>query len=352
MIWPTLGAPATRTANDAIEVGNPARERVQVIMGWNLTQRRRALFVWALVIAMLVSGSALIPPVGDTLAATSCARPATHSAVPTATPAPAATTTSATPIAKPRNGSPDDAAELTADLEALARALAACLSANDAAMVATLTTASYLGNLYGSADPLPKERYLAAATDLDPIPMRIVSVTNAAQRGTGAATAEVLSVIGNQLIRSEWDFVQAPADEREAGKSAWQVNAERELALKVPSDSEVLDVRLTEWAITIDPTTTGPNVVLQGTNTGKQDHEMLVLRLKPGFTVQDLLRAAGPGLPDEVTFVGQRTVASGGSADLILTELPKGEYLVTSLFSAPDGTPELAKGMSALFTVR
>lgn len=311
----------------------------------------------AVATAIVVSGIGAAPIAPAMAAPASCAVPPEHTALPKPSPTARpqvgqAATPNATPIAQPRATEPSGSEQLTADLGSVANALAACLSANDAETVVKLTTPSYLGSLYGLSEPLTAERYLAAAAELDPIPMRIVSLTNVEQRGTGSASAEVLYVLGNQLVRAQWEFVLAPREARSPGKSAWQVNTAQELSLKVPSDSDTIEVTLKEYAITLEPSASGPDVVLNGTNTGALDHEMLVLRLVPGYNVQDLLKATGPGLPDEVTFVGQRTVPAGDSAQLILTELPKGSYLVTSLFSGSDGMPELAKGMSATFTVR
>jgi uncharacterized cupredoxin-like copper-binding protein len=78
---------------------------------------------------------------------------------------------------------------------------------------------------------------------------------------------------------------------------------------------------------------------------------MLVLRLAPGYTTVDLLRASGPDLPREVTFIGARTVTAGDEGDLVLVDLEPGEYNLVCLFPDPEGIPHLAQGMEATFTV-
>ena len=52
-------------------------------------------------------------------------------------------------------------------------------------------------------------------------------------------------------------------------------------------------------------------IVLRGTNLSAEEHEMLVLQLAPGYTTADLLRASGPDLPREVTFIGAATDSEG-----------------------------------------
>ena len=78
---------------------------------------------------------------------------------------------------------------------------------------------------------------------------------------------------------------------------------------------------------------------------------MLVLRLAPGFTTADLLRASGPDLPREVTYIGAATVTAGNEGHLVLVDLEPGEYTMVCLFPDPAGIPHLAQGMEATFTV-
>jgi hypothetical protein len=78
---------------------------------------------------------------------------------------------------------------------------------------------------------------------------------------------------------------------------------------------------------------------------------MLVLRFADGVTSADLLRQPGPGLPRGVSYVGQATVPAGGRAELVLVDLAPGDYAIVCLFPTPRGTPHLALGMEATFTV-
>ncbi|MBA2518946.1 MAG: hypothetical protein H0V24_04725 [Chloroflexia bacterium] len=259
---------------------------------------------------------------------------------------PPAVTPEATPIP-----TPDPLVPLTAELTDVAQALAACLSAGEAELVATLATERYLGQLYGGDIPLPREDYLALATDLDPIPTVIRAVQNVVAEGDDRATADVTAVVGRQLLVSRWSFVLAPAAARDDDESRWQVDQETPLAFDPPANAAGIVVSIEDYQFSLDqPMVRGSSVVLSGRNSSGQDHEMLVLRLE-GTTTADLLRGTGPGLPAGVTYVGQATVPAAAAADLLLVDLAPGAYTIVCFFLTPEGVPHLALGMEATFTV-
>jgi uncharacterized cupredoxin-like copper-binding protein len=113
-----------------------------------------------------------------------------------------------------------------------------------------------------------------------------------------------------------------------------------------------IDIEIGDRSFTLDETlVAGPDVVLRGSNVSDEDHEMLVLRFTPGYTTADLLRASGPDLPQEVTFFGAATVLAGDDGELVLVDLEPGQYTLVCLFPDQAGTPHLAQGMEATFTV-
>jgi hypothetical protein len=247
---------------------------------------------------------------------------------------------------------PNEEDQLTTELTAVARALAACFTAGRAPIIATLATERYLGQLYGGGIPLDREAYLAIAPELDPVRTVVRAVRDVRRLSATRASAEVLSVVGNQLLRSRWTFVQAPRGEQTPGRSAWRVDFEEALPFEPPADAERLIVGIEEYGYTlIETKAEGPTVVLEGANGGSDDHELLVFRFAEGVTTANLLRVPGPGLPEGVTYVGQVTVPAGKTAELVLVDLEPGDYTIVCLFLATDGLPHLAKGMAATFTV-
>jgi uncharacterized cupredoxin-like copper-binding protein len=265
---------------------------------------------------------------------------------------PAAATAVSAPVATPVQPAADPAELLTEELTGVAESLAACLSAGDAETVTQLAAERYLGQLFGSSVPFSRDEYVAIASELTPIPVRIVSLEEVTPSGDDRATALVTQVVGNRLLRAEWTFEPAPRGERRAGESTWRLAGERQLRVSAPRGAAPIDVEIGDRSFTLDETTvSGPDVVLSGFNVSDEDHEMLVLRLAPGYTTVDLLRASGPDLPEEATYIGTATVTAGDEGDLVLVDLEPGEYTLVCLFPDPEGIPHLAQGMEAAFTV-
>lgn len=315
---------------------------------------------------MLIGAGQSAVPAATAQSSPGCAIPAAQVAV-AAPPAAAAATPETVIIAPVRRGvstpvaeigpvaapiaTPDPLAALSAELTDVANALAACLTGGDAELVATLATERYLGQLYGGDTPLPRDDYLALAAELDPIPTEIRAVTNVATEGDDRATAEITSVVGRQLLVSRWSFARAAETERDDDESRWQVDHEEPLPFEPPADAPTIAVAITDYTFSLEATTvSGPMVVLSGRNGGAQDHEMLVLRLDDGMTTRDLLRGAGPGLPDNIAYIGQATVPGADRVDLVLVDLEPGVYTVVCFFLTAEGIPHLALGMEATFT--
>lgn len=256
-----------------------------------------------------------------------------------------------TPVA-PANATASAAATLADELTSVARALAACFSEGDAETVAMLATENYLGQLYGGGVPLAREDYLALADQLDSVETEIRAVRDVEQESAERASAEVISVVGRQLLQSRWEFVQTAEDERPRGRVRWQVDAEVLATVEPPADSTELEVAIEDYAIGVaEETVEGPVITLEGRNVGAEDHEMLVLRFEDEMTATDLLRQPGPGLPGGVTYIGQVTVPAGERAAMTLVDLEEGDYTIVCLLPTPRGTPHLALGMVADFTV-
>ena len=264
----------------------------------------------------------------------------------------AAATAVASPAATPVPSAPDPVELLAEELTAVAESLAACLSEGDVETVTQLAAERYLGQLFGSSVPFSRDEYEAIASELTPIPVRIVSLEDVTPAGDDRATALVTQIVGNQLLRAEWTFEPAPSGERRARESTWRLAGERQQPVFAPPGAVPIDVEIGDRSFTLDETTvSGPDVVLNGTNDSDEDHEMLVLRLASGFTTADLLRASGPDLPREVTYIGAATVTAGNEGHLVLVDLEPGEYTMVCLFPDPEGIPHLAQGMEATFTV-
>ncbi|HKG25042.1 MAG TPA: hypothetical protein VKB09_05295 [Thermomicrobiales bacterium] len=273
-----------------------------------------------------------------------------------ATPASAPPVASPVASASPAPGQPADAAT-TAAIERTVRTLAACLTAGESETVAQLVTERYLGAVYGGGGSLSREDYLTLAPDLPDVAVTVSDVTDVRVESDRRANAEVATVVGNQLVRGRWSFVQAATGDATGDATTdagvrWQVDAVVPLPVAPPAGAARVAVELSDYAFSLSRSSVaGPDVVLAGTNTGREDHEILVLRLARGVSTDALLRQPGPGLPEGVTFIGQVTISPGGRADLVLVDLPPGSYAIVCLLPTSDGTPHLALGMRARLRV-
>ena len=82
-------------------------------------------------------------------------------------------------------------------------------------------------------------------------------------------------------------------------------------------------------------------------NTGKELHQVTLIRLTEGKTVADLMTALqAPGMPPAwaVAWGGPNAAAPGGQASATLV-LEPGPYAVICFIPSPDGVPHMAKGM-------
>jgi hypothetical protein len=248
----------------------------------------------------------------------------------------------ASPVATPVAGTDALAEALTYTAEQLA----ACLSDNDAAAVVQLASERYLGQLFGSSVPLSVDDFISISQSISATPVRIVSVDDVTESGDDRATATVTQVVGHQLIAATWTF------KRGSAMVPWMLDTEQRLPTTPPAGANTLEVEIEDLAFDIDAApVSGPDIVLRGENTDDIDHEMLVLKLDSGFTTQDLLRASGPDLPPQVTYIGEVPVRAGQEQDLVLVDLEPGRYTIVCLFPDSDGIPHLAQGMAATFTV-
>jgi hypothetical protein len=231
----------------------------------------------------------------------------------------------ASPVASPVAASLDEPADaaVATEIERVVRTLAACQSDGQSEIVAKIVTENYLGQLYGGGERLSRAAYLALAPDLPAVSMSVSDVTDVRTNGV-TASADVTTVIGNELERGRWTFIRKQS--RELNGMIWQVNTFTTLPVEAPADAQSVAVELNKNAFKLDrATVNGPSVVLNGTNKDDLDHEMLVLRLTGDAAIDSLLLEPGPGLPDGIEFVGQVTVPAGSQGALVLVGLPAGD---------------------------
>ena len=125
----------------------------------------------------------------------------------------------------------------------------------------------------------------------------------------------------------------------------------------ISTGTKVLDMKLQEYAFVFDTkAASSGNIAFNVTNTGKQEHEMLLVKTDPSFTTASLLEAAqseeeGPPPFEDFGFLG--FYEPGQTATVALTHpLEQGKYFFLCFVpDVNDGTPHALKGMIQEFTV-
>jgi uncharacterized cupredoxin-like copper-binding protein len=122
-------------------------------------------------------------------------------------------------------------------------------------------------------------------------------------------------------------------------------------AWMAPAD---VQVTLRDYAFEITPELTAGRHTLRVQNAAAQPHEVVLMKLAPGKTAQDLLawmqteQGPPPAMP-----MGGTTLLSTGELNQLTLDVEPGEYaLLCFVPDAKDGAPHVAHGMVRQITVR
>jgi hypothetical protein len=129
-------------------------------------------------------------------------------------------------------------------------------------------------------------------------------------------------------------------------------DAARQAAATVP-DADAT-VRLGDYSFTASPPLTAGRHVLRVENIGGQWHEMVLVKLEAGKTVEDMARwAEKPEGPPPGSPVDGVAPVSPGESNTVTVNLTPGDYgFICFLADARDGKPHLMHGMIQQFSVR
>jgi uncharacterized cupredoxin-like copper-binding protein len=266
----------------------------------------------------------------------------------------APTLTSSTPASSPSPASeqagvpasPEGSPAPTADAATSARILAgienliACRNAGDYEAYAALLTPNRVLAEVGTSDPRDVVSDLQAFN----LPITILSLGDVREHSDGRLSAEFVHLFGPHLYyRSRLYVVE------EDGYVKF--DEERYLPEEPPDERSTVDVRLTDFAFELSQNTiaNARYVVLRGQNDGDVPHEIIVVRLPAGSTVEEAL--TGAVSEEQIEFVGQTSLAPGQDDDLVLVNLEPGAYTLLCFIDEPGGVPHAARGMVAQLTI-
>ena len=115
-----------------------------------------------------------------------------------------------------------------------------------------------------------------------------------------------------------------------------------------------VDITLDDYTFTLSRPLTAGRHVLRVTNQASQSHEVLIVKLAPGKTAQDVVnwveQRDGPP-PGEA--LGGTTALAKGVVNYVMTDLTPGEYaLLCFIPDAADGRPHVMHGMMQQFSIQ
>jgi hypothetical protein len=114
-----------------------------------------------------------------------------------------------------------------------------------------------------------------------------------------------------------------------------------------------IDVGLLEYGFAMSQTPTAGTRSFTVTNQGKEPHEVVLVRLAPGMTAEQVgawIEAGEQGPPPGEP-IGGLSGMSPGQVENFSADLTPGTYGFICFVPAPDGVPHFAHGMVATFTV-
>jgi len=136
---------------------------------------------------------------------------------------------------------------------------------------------------------------------------------------------------------------------------AWLLDGEEVLRVPAPEGATEVDMGLVEFAFNLaELTFPAGDVAFQAHNDGQQEHELGIVKLPEGVTLQEALEA------EDLEAVGAEEVAffepiePGAEASWIVEDLEPGRYGYACFIpdaDDPEGTPHAFKGMVGEFTV-
>lgn len=109
-----------------------------------------------------------------------------------------------------------------------------------------------------------------------------------------------------------------------------------------PADAEV---RLVDYAFDLPEQIDGEATLTIDNRSGAEAHEMVIVRLDDGTTVNDVLAALHDGGPPPGTAVGGMQALPPGQRQQLQLDLEPGRYAVLCAVPSPDGTAHFDAGM-------
>jgi hypothetical protein len=196
---------------------------------------------------------------------------------------------------------------------------------------------------YGASDP---RDVVGDLTGLPPI--AIESLDNVQTYEDGRRSVDVTFTQGQQLARSRWYL------KREDGY--WKVDDAPALPIPKSANTVTVAVGMTEYSFALDhDTVVNPGVViLHGTNAGNEEQEIAVIKVPQGVdyvAAYEGTPQAGFNPRQDGDVIVDFQFAPGQVAAPGLVDLEPETYVLADFINAPDGQPNVRKGMITTLTI-
>lgn len=236
-------------------------------------------------------------------------------------------------------GEPADDATSQRVIAAIAGAIE-CYNSGDYLGLAASFSPNGLVTEFGISNPYDIEAAVAGGP-----PLEIISLSDVQIHADGRYSADlVYSFGGTQISRERWFVVESGDD--------LHVDETSEVAVDVPEGALTIEAGMVDYAFELSQDTVPANqpLVFQVTNLGEYPHELLIIQLPEGATIDQVMDNTLPF--EEIGFMGA-TFSEGGqpAPDLVLTGLEAGTYTIVCFVDVPEGIPHVARGMIAELTV-
>ncbi len=220
---------------------------------------------------------------------------------------------------------------------AIANALG-CYNQGEFVALGALFTADGLMSEFGTTNPYDLPLFLEGGP-----PATLSSVSDVQVHDDGQISADVVSSFGAMQQRERWFLVEQDG--------TLLVDGIPDLAVEVPADATTIDAELVDYAFELsEDTVEAGTIVINVTNTGEYPHELLIIGLPEGATVEEVFD--DPSLESEVKFYGVAFAMPGEEAtQMVLVGLEPGTYTLICFVDEPEGIPHAMRGMVAELTI-
>jgi len=160
----------------------------------------------------------------------------------------------------------------------------------------------------------------------------------------GRVSADLVLQFGSFLVH-ERDFLVVSDD------GTYLLDIASELPVEIPEGATVIDGKMVDYEFVLSETSApAGDIAFNVTNTGDYPHEMVVLQLPDGITIEDVFE--DESLFEQVQFFGFTSAEPGQAAmPLVIVDVPPGTYTVVCFVDVPEGVPHVMRGMIVEFEV-